>query len=66
MTGNTMSWSVNVKTPQASFTPYEITVDGWRKLTIKNVLIGEVWLCSGQSNMEWTARNGILNGEQEV
>lgn len=66
MTDNTMSWSVNVKTPEASFTPYEITVEGWRKLTIKNVLIGEVWLCSGQSNMEWSPRNGILNGEQEI
>lgn len=66
MTGNSMEWSVDVRTPQASFTPYEITLEGWRKLTIKNVLVGEVWLCSGQSNMEWTARNGILNGEQEV
>ena len=66
MTGNSMEWSVDVRTPQASFTPYEITVEGWRKLTIKNVLVGEVWLCSGQSNMEWSPRNGIVNGEKEV
>ena len=65
-TDNTMSWSVDVATPEGSFTPYEITVEGWRKLTVKNVLIGEVWLCSGQSNMEWSPRNGILNGEQEI
>ena len=66
MTGNSMSWEVDVTTPEGSFTPYEITVEGWRKLTLKNVLIGEVWLCSGQSNMEWSPRNGILNGEQEI
>lgn len=66
MTDNTMSWSVDVTTPEGSFTPYEITVEGWRKLTLKNVLIGEVWLCSGQSNMEWSPRNGIENGEQEI
>lgn len=66
MTDNTMSWSVGVTTPEGSFTPYEITVEGWRKLTLKNVLIGEVWLCSGQSNMEWSPRNGIENGEQEI
>ncbi len=65
-TNNTMTWSVEVSTPDGSFTPYEITVEGWRKLTIKNVLIGEVWLCSGQSNMEWSPRNGIMNGEQEI
>lgn len=66
MTDNTMSWSVDVTTPEGSFTPYEITVEGWRKLTLKNVLIGEVWLCSGQSNMEWSPRNGIMNGDQEI
>ncbi|MBP5584158.1 MAG: sialate O-acetylesterase, partial [Bacteroidales bacterium] len=54
MTGNNMSWEVDVITPEGSFTPYEITVEGWRKLTLKNVLIGEVWHCSGQSNMEWS------------
>lgn len=66
MTGSSMSWEVDVTTPEGSFTPYEITVEGWRKLTLKNVLIGEVWLCSGQSNMEWSPRNGIENGEQEI
>lgn len=66
MTGNTMTWEVEISTPEASFTPYEITVEGWRKLTLKNVLIGEVWLCSGQSNMEWSPRNGIKNGDAEI
>jgi sialate O-acetylesterase len=33
---------------------------------LKNILLGEVWLCSGQSNMEWTAASGIKNGEEEI
>jgi sialate O-acetylesterase len=37
--------------------PFELTVKGDNVLTIKNVLIGEVWLCSGQSNMEWPPIN---------
>ena len=37
--------------------PIELTVKGDNVLTIKNVLVGEVWLCSGQSNMEWPLIN---------
>lgn len=45
-------WLLSVKTPVAGG-PYTITFsDGVEKKTISNVLIGEVWLCSGQSNME--------------
>jgi len=48
------SWEVKIKTPSAGG-PYNIqlTCDGETK-TINNVLIGEVWLASGQSNMEMT------------
>ncbi|MBO4447069.1 MAG: sialate O-acetylesterase [Bacteroidales bacterium] len=45
-------WSVKVKTPAAGFTPYEIKISDGDDITLKNVLIGEVWFCSGQSNME--------------
>lgn len=45
-------WTLKVATPQAGG-PYEIRVEcGSSSATITNVLIGEVWLCSGQSNME--------------
>jgi len=44
-------WSVKVATPVASG-PYTITISDGEPLIIKNILIGEVWLCSGQSNME--------------
>jgi len=37
--------------------PYELTVTGQKStITFKNVLVGEVWVCSGQSNMEWSLR----------
>ncbi|HZN07287.1 MAG TPA: sialate O-acetylesterase, partial [Pyrinomonadaceae bacterium] len=35
----------------------ELIVKGDNVLTIKNVLVGEVWICSGQSNMEWPLSN---------
>lgn len=50
-------WEVSVNTPSASFSPYSITFDdGNGKSEIGNVLIGEVWFCSGQSNMEMPLR----------
>src|SRR5690242_13669292 len=39
--------------------PFELTVKGDNLLTIRNVLVGEVWLCSGQSNMEWPLINTV-------
>ena len=36
--------------------PHELTVSGSQSVTVKDVLIGDVWLCSGQSNMEWPVR----------
>ena len=45
-------WSVTVKTPAASFEPQRITVESGEKVTLDNVLIGEVWFAGGQSNME--------------
>ena len=44
-------WFTRVATPAAGG-PYDITFNDGEKLTLKNVLIGEVWICSGQSNME--------------
>jgi sialate O-acetylesterase len=44
-------WKIKLPTPAAGG-PYEITFSDGTALTLKNVLIGEVWLCSGQSNME--------------
>ncbi len=46
-------WQVRVATPEASYTPYDITFsDSESTIVAHNVLAGEVWFCSGQSNME--------------
>lgn len=44
-------WTVRLKTPRAGG-PYNVTIEGKDKVVLKNVMIGEVWVCSGQSNME--------------
>lgn len=44
-------WKVSVATPKAGG-PYSITINDGKTVRLNNVLIGEVWLCSGQSNME--------------
>ena len=44
-------WLLAVSTPVAGG-PYEISFSDGETLTLKNILIGEVWFCSGQSNME--------------
>lgn len=46
-------WSIKIPTPKAGYETYTITVsDSKNVLKMNNILIGEVWLCSGQSNME--------------
>lgn len=49
-------WRVNCLLPQGKG-PLEMTVRGSNTLTIRNILIGEVWLCSGQSNMQMSVDN---------
>ncbi|HRX82026.1 MAG TPA: sialate O-acetylesterase, partial [Pirellulaceae bacterium] len=34
--------------------PYELTINGKNELKLADVLVGEVWVCSGQSNMQWS------------
>ena len=45
-------WQISIRTNSASFQKHAITISDGKLITIQNVLIGEVWLCSGQSNME--------------
>lgn len=58
-------WKTNVKTPAAGG-PYTVTIREKNTLILHHVMIGEVWLLSGQSNMEWTANSGINNKEEEI
>ena len=47
------TWRARLQTPEASYTPWTIEVKGeGERMLIRDVLVGEVWLASGQSNME--------------
>ena len=46
------TWLVKVDTPEGGYTPYSITISDGTPVTLSDILIGEVWICSGQSNME--------------
>lgn len=54
-------WLVKLGTPKAGG-PFTLSIN---ELEIKNVLIGEVWICSGQSNMQWSVSQSI-NSEAEI
>ncbi|HET9503011.1 MAG TPA: sialate O-acetylesterase [Hymenobacter sp.] len=49
-------WQVMLKPLAASATPADLTIKGSNTIVLHNVLVGEVWLASGQSNMEYTMR----------
>lgn len=57
-------WILQTASPEIGG-PYEITFKGKNTITIKNILAGEVWVCSGQSNMEMAVRSSA-NAEQET
>ena len=47
-------WIVSLSTPAGSYEKYSMSVsDGKSAIDLEDVMIGEVWLCSGQSNMAW-------------
>jgi len=57
-------WTVNLASEKAGG-PFELIIIGKNKITIKNVLVGEVWICSGQSNMEFQVYK-TMNSEKEI
>ena len=57
------SWKAYLRTPEAGG-PYEITVRGKNTIEISDVLSGEVWLCTGQSNMDF-AMERFINDSRE-
>ena len=56
-------WQVKLQ-PLTAGGPLDVTVAGKNTVTLRDVLVGEVWVCSGQSNMEWNV-NLSGNPEQE-
>jgi len=60
-------WKLKVTTPAAGG-PYTVTISDGKPVTLRNVMIGEVWVCSGQSNMEMPMKgyfNQPISGSNE-
>ncbi|HEX3999113.1 MAG TPA: sialate O-acetylesterase [Pirellulales bacterium] len=57
-------WMARLPTMEADAKPQDLIISGKNMLTIKNVLVGDVWICSGQSNMEFGL--GGANAPQDV
>ncbi len=57
-------WALKVETGSAGG-PFTVTVSDGEALTLNNVMLGEVWVCSGQSNMEMALRS-VKNGKEEI
>ncbi len=58
------AWSVKLG-PLKAGGPHELTVAGKNTIALKNVLVGEVWICSGQSNMQWSVQQSA-NPQAEI
>ncbi len=56
VTGLSGSWTIVLDPMKASSSPSAMVISGSNTIRLENILIGEVWLCSGQSNMEYTMR----------
>src|SRR5262245_3832771 len=56
VTGADGRWTVQLPVTTASDAAFTLTIQGKNTITLKNVLVGEVWVCSGQSNMAWEVR----------
>jgi sialate O-acetylesterase len=50
------TWKVLLNPMSASEKPSTLSVSGTNTIKLKNILVGEVWFCSGQSNMEYSMR----------
>ncbi|WP_292009526.1 sialate O-acetylesterase [Chryseobacterium sp.] len=65
VTGNDAIFKIIIPVGKAGG-PYTISLKGYNEVSLKNVMSGEVWLVSGQSNMEMSAAWGIKDGDAEV
>jgi sialate O-acetylesterase len=50
-------WTVKLDAVPANAKPVTISIKGTSSKELKNVLVGEVWICSGQSNMQWSVQS---------
>ncbi len=59
------NWQINVNTPAAGG-PYSILIKSGNSIELSDVMIGEVWVCSGQSNMEMNEQWGLPDAKAEL
>jgi len=64
VTSDNGRWSVQIE-PPAPGGPYTVVIDGPQRVEIHDALVGDVWLCGGQSNMEM-ALGQARNGSEEI
>jgi len=64
-TGADGRWIVTLDALPAQATPAELVVTGKNTVTVRDVVVGEVWLLSGQSNMEWSVARS-MNAKEEI
>jgi len=59
------SWMITLDKLSANSQPASLTIKGSNDIKLQNILVGEVWICSGQSNMEWHVRQ-CANPQEEI
>ena len=63
--GKNGKWMVKLSALKANSKPATLTIKGSNDINLENILVGEVWICSGQSNMEWSIRSS-MNAKEEI
>ena len=58
-------WLVNLKSLRVG-SPASLVIDGRNRIELQNVVVGEVWICSGQSNMQWEMYRSGKEAEAEI
>lgn len=58
-------WQLTLNPLPADATPASLTIAGKNTIVLNNIVVGDVWVCAGQSNMSWSVRTA-LNPEQEI
>jgi sialate O-acetylesterase len=58
-------WRVDLPAMKTDGKPFDVIVKGNNEITLKDVVLGEVWICSGQSNMEWPL-TAVINSKEEI
>lgn len=58
------TWRVQLGPQKVNSNPQELTISGTKQIVLRDILVGEVWLCSGQSNMKFPMRATVHKDEE--